>query len=192
MLFRSEGATDEEATVQAVQEVQEAIRDTLPNAQTGHMNAQDYLDAVSYNATHHPARAWRVQPVPEDVLATGRPVATDHIAAVLDNQGGLHGIVIDPDATTYELDRFILQMRDEGVTNFSIYRGGNFVTGDVGGAFEFAGYREIATSSPDLADLAARGYDRADTWVDQDDFILSGPRVSHYVLDPAEIGRAHV
>ena len=87
-LLKKEGATDEEATVQAVQEVQEAIRDTLPNAQTGHMNAQDYLDAVSYNATHHPARAWRVQPVPEDVLATGRPVATDHIAAVLDNQIG--------------------------------------------------------------------------------------------------------
>jgi len=184
-LLKKEGASDDEATVQAVQEVQEALRDTLPNAQTGHMNAQDYLDAVSYNATHHPARAWRVQPVPEDVLATGRPVATDNITGVLDNQGGLHGIIIDPDATTFELDRFIQQAREEGVTNFSIYRGGNIVTGDVAGFFEHAGYREIATSSPDLADVAARGYDRADSWVDQDDFMMSGPRISHFVLDPA-------
>jgi hypothetical protein len=180
------GITDEEAGAQAVQEVQEALRDSMPNAQSGHMTPDDYQNAVSYNNTHHPGRSWRVEPVAEEVLANGRPVANDGVAGVLDNQGGLHGIVIDPGSSQSDLGDFFTRARAEGVSNFSLYRAGNPAIRDLNDILEELGYREVATSSPDLESLRARGLSGVRSeFADQTDFAASGPRISHYVLDPA-------
>jgi hypothetical protein len=176
------GKTEDEALAAGIQEVQETLRDSMPNAQSGHMNAQQYLDTVSYNQTHHPTRGWRIEPVSEEVLATGRPVTTDNITAVLDGQGGLHGIVIDPAASPSEFVDFIARARDEGVTHFSLYTPGSVVGGEVKNILSIASFREIATSAPDYAELRARGWDAENT-LSAEEAAANGPLLSHYVLD---------
>jgi len=176
------GKTQDEAVAEGINELQETLKDSIPNAQSGHMNAQQYLDTVSYNQTHHPSRSWRIEPVSEEVLASGRPVTTDNITGVLDGQGGLHGIVIDPAATPSEFVDFIARARDEGVTHFSLYTPGSVVGGEVRNILSIASYREIGTSAPDYAQLRASGWDPQNA-ISPEEAALNGPRLSHYVLD---------
>ena len=173
-------ATPEEADAAAISETIQGLRDTLPNAQSAQVSASDYLDAVRLTTEVQPDGAWRTLQVPQEVLETGRPLQTDYISGMLDSNGEMHGIHIDLRASPDEWQSFAEQMSREGVTSFSMFRKYPGIP-DVIYSLEELGYREVATSSADWADVSSRGLQ---SYADQAEFSQYGPRVSHFVLDP--------
>lgn len=173
------GATDEDATTQSIREVQESLRDTLPNAQSARVDISQYQDAVQISTEANPQGAWRTLPVPQEALTTGRPISTQYISGVLDANGELHGITGLEIAEVGEWNTFAQRMAQEGVTNFSVYR--RRPGQDLDDALEALGYREVATSSPSWDDVSSRGLQG---YANQEELATHGPRVSHYVLDP--------
>jgi hypothetical protein len=177
--LRKANVPEEEAMPQAVREVQEVLRDTMPNAQSARFDASNYQDAVQLAYEANPTGAWRTLEAPPEVIQTGRPILTDNIAGMLDANGELHGITGLETAAVGEWQAFARRMSEEGVTQFSVFaqRPGQYLND----ALEELGYREIATSSPDFDSVSSRGLQG---YADEADLSEYGPRISHYVLDP--------
>jgi len=183
--LRRANVPEEEAMPQAVREVQEVLRDTMPNAQSSRPFIGDYTDRFQLAYEANRENAWRTIEAPPEVISSGRPVFTDNIAGVVDANGEMHGITGIEISAIGEWQTFARRISEEGVTSFSIYRHRPGL--DVDGALEPLGYREVARSIPDFNDVSARGLGG---YVNQEDLAQYGPRISHYVLDPnADFGR---
>ena len=176
---RKANVPEEVAMPQAHREVQEVLRDTMPNAQSGRLDASDYIDRFQLANEANPSGAWRTLEAPPEVLRNGRPVMTDNIAGIMDANGEMYGITGIETSNVDEWNAFARRMADEGVTQFSIIaeRPGQ----NLDAALSELGYRVVATSPQNYDYATARGLQ---AYVDQDNLATYGTRIRHYVFDP--------